>query len=303
MPLFYPLLSIFHLFSYLDLEDIILLIYHGKIYEDVLNDEDLTIDESDGDYNNGLDILLNNIGEGTSTIRGLTRNLAHAKKRCHDKEIIVEIEECAGRLENSNYDGSKRMESAIQRQLGNQHKNRKYRLYLRFKKLSSKEEALKIPPPNVRMDEWMKLCIKFTSDYFQMMSKKNSKNHVDNVTPPTVGFISIARVVDNVDNLHSEEVSSSNSPAEICMQKLRGILRHIKLQTEIEMERKRAEEAEIQSATMSAKLAAQEEEMWVLKEQHTQFQEQMQFMMPEISRLASQPSEKNGLKLLWLWLH
>ncbi|KAK6931972.1 Transposase-associated domain [Dillenia turbinata] len=258
--------------------------------------------------------------QGTSTMRGLTRNLAHAKKRRHDKEIIVEIDECAGCLvgedsqelitkggcilrqfakfdgttwkhqpkelkddiiskcmENLNYDGSKKMESAIQRQLGNHHKNKQYRLHLHFKKFSSKEKALKNPPINVRMDEWVKLCDKFTSDNFQ-------------------------------DDLRSEEVSSSYSPIEICMQKLRGILGHIKgrvaptklivasekLQMEIETERKRADEREIQSATISAKLATQEEEeMQVSKEQHTQFHEQIQFMMVEISRLASQQSDKN----------
>ncbi|KAK6916019.1 hypothetical protein RJ641_018880, partial [Dillenia turbinata] len=163
---------------------------------------------------------------GTSTIRGLTRNLAHAKKRRHDKEIIVEINECVGRLVGEDSQELITKGGCILQQ------------FAKFDGTTWKHQ-----PKELKDD---------------IISKRmENLNYDGNKTMESA----IQRQL---------EVSSSNSPAEICMQKLRGIPGHIKgwaaatklivaskkLQMEIETESKRADKAEIQSAIMSAKLAA-----------------------------------------------
>ncbi|KAL6584332.1 hypothetical protein OROMI_003621 [Orobanche minor] len=147
------------------------------------------------------------------------------------------------------------------KQAGNTHKNKQYRLHLHYKKFSSREEAEKNYPENVKLDQWLLLCAKFASQHFQEKSRKNKENHSKNNTPPTVGSVSVARkIVMNVrgpepsaidlyhwshyseknkrmvndraeqimEELRAEEATSSRTPAEICVQKLGGISGHLK---------------------------------------------------------------------------
>ncbi|KAJ9553513.1 hypothetical protein OSB04_017558 [Centaurea solstitialis] len=105
-------------------------------------------------------------------------------------------------MENSNYDPNCRvMVRAIHTQLGNQHKNRQFRLHVHYQKFATKEDATRHPPNGIKDIDWVKLCDKFSSEEFQKISNKNKKNRSMNEVPPAVGTVSIARIVDKVSSL------------------------------------------------------------------------------------------------------
>nr|GEY72221.1 reverse transcriptase domain-containing protein [Tanacetum cinerariifolium] len=122
---------------------------------------------------------------------------------------------CAGIFENSTFDGKcKRSVDAIDSQLGNQHKNRQYRLHVIYNKFPTHEEALVDPPSGIELSDWVKLCEKFASEKFQMLSEQNKKNRSFNLIPPAVGTKSVARIIDmkrregkNVTAIDSYEIA------------------------------------------------------------------------------------------------
>ncbi|KAJ9563434.1 hypothetical protein OSB04_008594 [Centaurea solstitialis] len=100
-------------------------------------------------------------------------------------------------MENSNYDPNCRtMVRAIDTQLANQHKTRRFGLHVYYKKFATKEDATRHPPNGINDIDWVKLCDKFSSEEFQKISAKNKKNRSMNEVPPAVGTVSIARIVD-----------------------------------------------------------------------------------------------------------
>lgn len=100
--------------------------------------------------------------------------------------------------------------------------------------------------------------------------------------------------------MREEEASTSRTPGEICIQKVHGIPGNMKgvaapkkqilvvekLKTEIGKERKKAAEAEERSIVLVDKVAAQEEEMNLLKEQ-------MGTVVAELARLARLQAGEN----------
>ena len=62
------------------------------------------------------------------------------------------------------------MEHAMQTQLASQHKNKHYKLHLRFQKYPSKEDAMMHHPNGVRTSDWVTLCERFASEEFQVIS-------------------------------------------------------------------------------------------------------------------------------------
>ncbi|KAL6580133.1 hypothetical protein OROMI_008157 [Orobanche minor] len=112
--------------------------------------------------------------------------------------------------EKSNHAGNSSTIKAIMKQAGNTHKNKQYRLHLHYKKFSSREEAEKNYPENVKPDQWLLLCAKFASQHFQEKSRKNKENRSKNNTPPTVGSVSVARKI--VMNSNKENRSKNNTP-------------------------------------------------------------------------------------------
>ena len=62
------------------------------------------------------------------------------------------------------------MEHAMQTQLASQHKNKQYKLHLRFQKYPSKEVAMMHPLDGVRTSDWVTLCERFASEEFQVIS-------------------------------------------------------------------------------------------------------------------------------------
>nr|GEY91905.1 myb domain protein 62 [Tanacetum cinerariifolium] len=112
-------------------------------------------------------------------------------------------------VENSTFNGKcKRSVDAIDSQLGNQHKNRQYRLHVIYNKFPTHEEALVDPPSGIELSDWVKLCEKFASEKFQMLSEQNKKNRSFNLIPPAVGTKSVARIID-MNKLRSEEADGS----------------------------------------------------------------------------------------------
>ena len=57
---------------------------------------------------------------------------------------------------------------AIDSQLGNQHKNRQYKLHVKYKEFPTHEEAMEDPPSGIELPDWVKLCQKFASEEFQV---------------------------------------------------------------------------------------------------------------------------------------
>nr|GEV53922.1 myb domain protein 62 [Tanacetum cinerariifolium] len=131
-------------------------------------------------------------------------------------------------VENSTFDRKcKRSVDAIDSQLGNQHKNRQYRLHVIYNKFPTYEEALVDPPSGIELSDWVKLCDKFASEKFQMISEQNKKNHSFNLIPPIVGKKSVARRID-MNKLRSEEAAGSGTPTEICFKLLKRVPGHLK---------------------------------------------------------------------------
>ncbi|PWA48745.1 hypothetical protein CTI12_AA489200 [Artemisia annua] len=128
------------------------------------------------------------------------------------KDIITKV------TENSNFDPkSKTMVHAIDSQLGNQHRSRQYLFHLHYREYATKEEAINHPPQGIRARDWVKLCEKFASKKFQEMSARNKKNRAANELPPTVGSVSVARIIDmkqrkgeKVTEREGEEVTESD---------------------------------------------------------------------------------------------
>ncbi|GJY36283.1 protein STRUBBELIG-receptor family 8 [Tanacetum coccineum] len=160
------------------------------------------------------DELEENIGltsHGKTITQKDTRALGETRKSClNKKNLVFEVDDCSGWIvgddgqrfitkegcENSNYDETcDNMEHAMQKQLASQHKNKKYKLHLHFKKYPSKEAAMMHPPDGVRTRDWVNLCDRFASKAFQKISAKNKKNRSFNKVPPAVGSLSVARRV------------------------------------------------------------------------------------------------------------
>nr|GEX48888.1 hypothetical protein [Tanacetum cinerariifolium] len=90
-------------------------------------------------------------------------------------------------VENSTFDGKcKRSVDAIDSQLGNQHKNWQYRLHVIYKKFPTHKEAPVDPPSSIELSDWVKLCDKFASEKFQILSEQNKKSRSFDLILPIV---------------------------------------------------------------------------------------------------------------------
>nr|GEV86377.1 hypothetical protein [Tanacetum cinerariifolium] len=130
-----------------------------------------------------LDVLLS-----TSVTRKETRALNEAKKRRLVREYglfdgttwkkhpdFLKTDIISKCVENSTFDGKcKRSVDAIDSQLGNQHKNRQYRLHVIYNKFPTHEEVLVDPSSGIELSDWVKLCDKFASEKFQ--KRREGKN-------------------------------------------------------------------------------------------------------------------------------
>nr|GEU82402.1 hypothetical protein [Tanacetum cinerariifolium] len=117
-------------------------------------------------------------------------------------------EEAVAVLENSTFDGKcKRSVNAIDSQLGNQHKNRQYRMHVIYKKFPTNKEVLVDPRSGIELSDWVKLCDKFASEKFQMLSEQN-KNRSFDLISPVVGTKSVARRIDIVSRRQRKNVTA-----------------------------------------------------------------------------------------------
>lgn len=62
------------------------------------------------------------------------------------------------------------MTHAMSSQLGYQHRNRQWKLHLLYKEYKTKEEAMTHPPKGIDVSDWVKLCERFASESFQVLT-------------------------------------------------------------------------------------------------------------------------------------
>ena len=107
------------------------------------------------------------------------------------------------------------------------------------------------------------------------------------------------------NELVSEQASSSCSPAEICLKKLRRIPEYIKgcaastkhvlatknLQAELEMEKNRSKALKEEVKRIKEEQLKFQEEQVKFKDEHNQMKDQMNLMMAQLSKLSTSRSQ------------
>nr|GEX26076.1 hypothetical protein [Tanacetum cinerariifolium] len=166
---------------------------------------------------------------GTSVTRKETRALNEAKKKRLDKgKLVFKIDECAGHIIRQDSQRFIIKGGCLVREYGmfdgttwKKHPDfYRYNLQMHGKLLNEnstfngkcKRSALVDPPNGIELFDWVKLCDKFASEKFQMLSEQNKKNHSFNLIPPAVGTKSVARRIDmerreNVTAIYSYEIA------------------------------------------------------------------------------------------------
>nr|GEZ40090.1 myb domain protein 62 [Tanacetum cinerariifolium] len=230
--------------------------------------------------------------------------------------------------ENSTFDGKcKRSVDAIDSQLRNQHKNRQYRFHVIYNKFPTHEEALVDPPSGIELSDWVKLCDKFASEKFQMLSEQNKKNRSFNLIPPDVGTKSVARRIDmkrregkNVtaidsyeiahycekkkkmvseeavavlNKLRSEEAVGSGTPAKICFKLLKRVPGHLRGRSAPKKEILAVENLRAIVESEKNKSAALVEKLKEVAVEQDEMKKCIGLMMEEIQRLSKLVPDKS----------
>nr|GEW11186.1 reverse transcriptase domain-containing protein [Tanacetum cinerariifolium] len=233
-------------------------------------------------------------------------------------------------MENSTFDGKcKRSVDAIDSQLGNQHKNRQYRLHVIYFKFPTHEEALVDPPSGIELPDWVKLCDKFASEKFQMLNEQNKKNRSFNLIPPAVGTKSVARRIDMkkregkkvtaidsyeiahycekkkkmvseeavavLNKLRSEEAAGSGTPAEICFKLLKRVPGHLRGRSAPKKEILAMENLRVIVESEKNKSAALVEKLKEVAVEQDEMKKCMGLMMKEIQRLSKLVPDKSHI--------
>nr|XP_043625026.1 uncharacterized protein LOC122596502 [Erigeron canadensis] len=183
------------------------------------------------------------------------------------------------------------------------------------------------PPAGIEGADWELLCKKFASAEFQKVSAKNRTNSLKNEVPPVVGTVSIARIVDMrrregkeisaidkykighfsakkkkmvnekaddiLNELLHEKESSTCSPAEICMKVLHYIPGHTKGRSVSVKKVLDSENLRMELESEKEKSKALEEELHVVKQKQTKYEENQGVIMAELSRLSKLQSQNS----------
>ncbi|GKE55776.1 hypothetical protein Tco_1494961, partial [Tanacetum coccineum] len=131
--------------------------------------------------------------------------------------------------ENLTFDG--KCKDAIDSQLGNQHKNRLYRLHVLYKKFPTHEEALLDPPSVIELPDWVQLCDKFASEKFQKRRQGTNVTAIDNYEishycEKKKKMVSEKAAAVLVCSATIEEAVGSGTPAEICFKVMKRVPGH-----------------------------------------------------------------------------
>nr|GEW57080.1 putative reverse transcriptase domain-containing protein [Tanacetum cinerariifolium] len=211
----------------------------------------------------------------------------------------------------------RRSVDAIDSQLGNQHKNRQYMLHVIYNKFPTHVEALVDPPSGIELSDWVKLCDKFASEKFQMLSEQNKKNRSFNLIPPAVGTKSVARRIDmkiregkNVTAIESydiahycekkkkNEAAGLGTPAEICFKLLKRVPGHLRGRSAPKKEILAVENLRAIVESEKNKSAALVEKSKEVAVEQDEMKKCMGLMMKEIQRLSKLVPDKSVRKLV-----
>ncbi|KAJ9538672.1 hypothetical protein OSB04_031405 [Centaurea solstitialis] len=226
--------------------------------------------------------------------------------------------------ENSTFDGnSELMVRAINTQLASSHRNKQYRLHTHYKKLSTKDEAMRHPSIGIKVPDWVNLCERFACENFQVLifhiflvllylvdkehfqiiilynyelcnlqkiSSKNKKNRSFNEVPqPLARFqlqgllICLTFFIQN--ELQSEGANSSSTPVEICLKKLRRIPGYIKGHSASTKQSLATENLRMELDLQKERSKALEEEVKTIKKEQVQFQQEHNHMKDKVDFL------------------